>query len=187
MILFKKYHFNIILFLIGIISCKEEVSEIGNISKDRLNIEEVVEPEILYSDSAQLKVRVTGPFMLYYNENPNAKQEFTKGVKAYFYDANQQQQSVLSGKYAIRDENKKQVIVRDSVIWESITDGRLETSELIWDEKSNIIRSNKYTTIKRKNEVIHGFNFETDDKLTHWRILAPRGTLKVDELEKQLQ
>jgi LPS export ABC transporter protein LptC len=187
MILFKKYLLYIVFISTTLISCKEDVAEINTISKDRLNIEEVKEPEIIYSDSAQVKVRITGPFMLYYNENVGTKQEFTQGVKAYFFDANQQQQSVLSGKYAIRDDNKKQVIVRDSVVWESVTDGRLETSELIWDEKTNIIRSTKYTTIRRKNEFIHGFNFETDDKLTHWRILSPKGILKVEELEKQLQ
>ena len=167
------------------IACDNEVPEIQNISRDQLKIEKGKEVEIIYSDSAQIRVRVTGPTMLYYTDLNNPRQEFPDGVKAFFYDAIKNEQSVLTGKYAIRDERKKQVIVRDSVVWESITDGRLETSELIWDEASNVIRSTKFTKITRQNEVIYGFNFETNEKLTQWRILSPKGTLKVDELEQQ--
>lgn len=169
------------------ISCSNEIPEIENIVRDQLMIEKGKDVEIIYSDSARVRVRVTGPTMLYYTEPNNPRQEFTEGVKALFYDELKNEQSVLIGKYAIRDEHNKKVIIRDSVIWESITDGKLETSELIWDETTNIIRSTKFTKITRNNEVIYGFNFETNDKLTQWRILSPKGSLKVDELEQQLK
>ncbi len=173
------------LLILMVYACKEEVSEIMTISRDNLSIEEGKEVEIIYSDSAQVKVKITAPLMYYHTDISNPRQEFPKGVRTYFYDPFQIQQSVLTGKYAIRDERNKRVIVRDSVVWESITDGKLETSELIWDENTNIIRSSKLTKITRQNEVIWGFNFETNDKLTQWRLLSPKGTLKVDELQKQ--
>ena len=168
-------------------ACKSEIAEINNISRDQLSLEKGKEVEIIYSDSAQVKVRVTGPEMLYYTEPGNPRQEFPKGVKTYFYDAFKNEQSVLTGKYAIRDERNRKVIIRDSVIWESTIDGRLETSELIWDEATNVIRSTKFTKITRQGEVFYGFNFETNDKLTHWQILSPKGAIKVDGLEQQLQ
>jgi LPS export ABC transporter protein LptC len=182
-----EYVYYVALCCFFLIACDNEVPEIQNISRDQLRIEKGKEVEIIYSDSAQIRVRVTGPTMLYYTDINNPRQEFTEGVKAYFYEATKSEQSVLTGKYAIRDERKKQVIVRDSVVWESVTDGRLETSELIWDEASNVIRSTKFTKITRQKEVIYGFNFETNDKLTRWRILSPKGSLKVDELEQQLK
>ena len=182
---FSKFGFFILYF--AFFACKNELSETSNITRDQLNIEKGKEVEIIYSDSAHVKVRVTGPVMLYYTEVGNPRQEFTEGVKCYFYDPMQQQQSVLTGKYAIRDERKNQVIVRDSVVWESVTDGRLETSELVWDVATNVIRSTKFAKITRQNETIRGFNFETNDRLTRWKILNPIGTLKVGEFEKQLQ
>ena len=157
------------------------------INRDQLGIEQGKDVEIIYSDSARIKVRVTGPTMLYYTQQSDPKQVFPDGTITYFYDENQLEMGVLRGKYAIRDERKRQVIVRDNVVWESKIDGRLETSELIWDETTNIIRSTKFTKITRKDEVISGFNFETDDKLTHWKILAPRGNFKVENFEKQIQ
>ena len=182
-----KWYYCLVVCSVFLIACDNEVPEVQNVSRDQLRIEKGKEVEIIYSDSAQIRVRVTGPTMLYYTDYSNPRQEFTEGVKAFFYDATKNEQSVLTGKYAIRDERKKQVIVRDSVIWESVTDGRLETSELIWDEASNVISSTKFTKITRQNEVIYGFNFETNDKLTRWRILSPKGSLKVDELEQQLK
>jgi LPS export ABC transporter protein LptC len=168
-------------------ACKEETSEIMTISRDNLSIEEGKEVEIIYSDSAQVKVKVTAPLMFYYTDLSNPRQEFPKGVRTFFYDPFQIQQGVLTGKYAIRDERNKKVIIRDSVVWESITDGKLETSELIWDETTNIIRSSKMTKITRQNETIWGFNFETNDKLTQWKLLSPKGNLKVDELQQQFK
>ena len=187
----KRYKFKIGYWLallpIFLIACSNEIPEIENITREQLMIEKGKDVEIIYSDSAQVRVRVTGPTMLYYTEPNNPRQEFTEGVKAFFYDALKNEQSVLVGKYAIRDERNKKVIIRDSVVWESITDGKLETSELIWDETTNVIRSTKFTKITRNKEVIYGFNFETNDKLTQWRLLSPKGTVKVDELEQQLK
>ena len=168
-------------------ACNNEQAEAPNISRDQLTIEKGTDVEIIYSDSARVKVRVTGPTMLYHTAREHPQQEFPNGTVTFFYNEFQQEMSILTGKYAIRDEKKRQVIVRDSVIWESKTDGRLETSELIWDEATNIIRSTKFTRITRAKEVFYGFNFETDDKLTHWRILSPKGNLKLDNFEKQIQ
>ena len=180
-------HCLLIVALATVISCSNEQAEAPNITRDQLGIEKGKEVEIIYSDSARVKVRVTGPTMLYYTGRDEPKQVFPDGTVTYFYDEFQQEMSVLTGKYAIRDEKNRRVIIRDSVVWESKTDGRLETSELIWDEATNIIRSTKFTRITREKDRISGFNFETDDKLTHWRILAPRGNFNVGNLQQQMQ
>ena len=174
----------IIATLALLAACKPEATDTLQINRDQLGIERGKDVEIIYSDSARIKVRVTGPTMLYYTNQGDPKQVFPDGTKTYFYDDNQLEMGVLSGKYAIRDERKHQVIVRDSVIWESKTDGRLETSELVWDETTNIIRSTKFTKITRQNEVITGFNFETDDKLSRWRILSPKGNFNAGNLQQ---
>jgi LPS export ABC transporter protein LptC len=163
-------------------ACKNEPAESLIISRDQLGIDIGKDVEIIYSDSARIKVRVTGPTMLSYIDRNDPKQVFPNGTKTYFYDENQLEMGVLSGKYAIRDERKRQVIVRDSVVWESKTDGRLETSELVWDEATNIIKSTKFTKITRASETITGFNFQTDDKLSRWQILSPKGNFKAGDL-----
>jgi LPS export ABC transporter protein LptC len=96
----------------------------------------------------------------------------------------EQQQSILVGKYAIRAEQKGLTVIRDSVVWESALEGRLETSELIWDEKTNIISTEKPVTIRQKGQIIHGIGFKTDEKLQKWSINVPTGQMKVDNIPK---
>jgi LPS export ABC transporter protein LptC len=178
-----KQVFTLILFFF-LAACKDKSTDTLVVNRDQVGIERGKDVEIIYSDSARIKVRVTGPTMLYYTNRSDPKQVFTNGTKTYFYDDNQLEMGVLSGKYAIRDERKRQVIVRDSVVWESKTDGRLETSELIWDEATNTIKSTKFTKITRAKETITGYNFQTDDKLSRWQILAPRGEFQAGNLNQ---
>ena len=100
-----KYFEIIFLFNILIIlnSCKNETTDTAApvITRDQLSIEKGGDVEIIYSDSAHIKVRVLGPKMLYYTDRGNPRQEFTEGVKTYFYDENQIEQGVLTGKYKI--------------------------------------------------------------------------------------
>jgi LPS export ABC transporter protein LptC len=168
-------------------ACGEAEADLPVVTRDQIGIEKGKEVEIIYSDSAKIKVRVTGPVMLYYTDRSATRQEFPNGTVTFFYDDNQLQMSVLTGKYAIRDELKRTVIVRDSVVWESPTDGRLETSELMWNEATNIISSTKFCKITRKDEVLYGFNFQTDDKLTHWRMLSPKGNFNADDLQQKVE
>ncbi len=165
-------------------SCKNEPAESLTVNRDQIGIDRGKDVEIIYSDSARIKVRVTGPTMLSYVDRNEPKQVFPDGTITYFYDENQLEMGVLRGKYAIRDERKRQVIIRDSVVWESKTDGKLETSELVWDETTNIIKSTKFTKITRASETITGFNFQTDDKLSRWQILSPKGAFKAPSLDK---
>lgn len=175
------------LFLSLFFACKNTANEAIEIDRNKINIEKGTDVEIIYSDSAKVKVRVTGPEMLYHTQRSAPRQEFTKGVVTYFYDKLGNETSVLTGKYAIRDEQKKQVVIRDSVVWVSLADGRLETSELIWDEATNVIRSTKFTKIMRQNEMVYGFNFETNSQLTNWRLLLPKGSMKMGNLQQNLE
>jgi LPS export ABC transporter protein LptC len=177
----------VILSILFFMACEEPTQDLPVITREQIGVEKGKEVEIIYSDSAKIKVRVTGPTMLYHTDRSAPRQEFPEGTVTYFYDENQLEMSKLTGKYAVRDEGRKRVTIRDSVVWESPTDGRLETSELIWDEMTNIISSTKFTKITRKDETIYGFNFQTDDNLTHWRILSPKGSFRADDLKQKVE
>ena len=168
-------------------ACRKAPKEVTPIfSRDQVNIERGKDVEIIYSDSARTKVKVTGPTLLYYNDRLNPRQEFIDGTLLYFYDDQLNVQSTLKGKYALRDERKKETVVRDSVVWESKVDGRLETTELIWDEKENYIYSTKFVKIIQPGQTITGYGFKTNQDFTNWKIGVPKGNIKVDNLEKTI-
>ena len=60
--------------------------------------------------------------------------------------------------------NERKTIMQDSVVFQSINNETMKTSELIWDENSGKLHTEKYVSIIRKNEIIRGFGFETDER-----------------------
>ena len=185
--LFKtiKYFFPCVAFAFFIFSsCKEEnIKSKEQVSKKDALIEVAKEVELLYSDSAVVRIKITGPKLLSHIEKDNPFDEFPEGIKLDFFDALQQPSSVLTGKYALRFPLKNQVIIRDSCVWQSITQEKLEAFELIWDENLQKVYSNKLVIITTPTEKIWGYGFETNQDFTRWKINKPQGRLAVDKIE----
>ena len=60
------------------------------------------------------------------------------------------------------------------------TDGdKLNTEELIWNDKTKKLSSDKYVTIKTKDEVLYGDGFISDQDLKNYKITHPLGSLKL--------
>lgn len=169
-------------------SCKNELAEIeAMVANFDPQVEVAEEVEILYSDSAKVRVRITGPSMRSYIDQADAQQEFPDGVFVEFFDGDHQVTSQLSARYGLRLPQKDQVIVRDSVVWKSIEGEKLETEELIWDEKTQKVYTNKFVVVTRPDEIIYGHGFEADQNFTYSRINAIEGRLKVEEKQEDRQ
>lgn len=175
-----------ILLLLG--GCKNEVEDVNDlVSKFDTQVETAKDVEILYSDSAQVRVRITGPTMLQYLDRREPRQEFPDGVEVEFFGPEGSITSQLDARYGLRLENKNEVIVRDSVVWRSVEGEKIETEELIWDERRRKIYTNKFVVITRPDEIIYGHGFEADQDFSYSRINAIEGRLKVEDLEKELE
>jgi LPS export ABC transporter protein LptC len=167
-----------------ILSCENTTKNSDNISKNQAQVEMAKEVEILYSDTAVVRIKISAPELLSYIERDNPHDEFPKGIRIDFFDAKQQPTSTLTAKYAIRYPLKNQVIARDSCVWQSISNKeKLEGFELIWDENLQKVYSNKLTIITTPTEKIWGYGFETNRDFTHWKINKPQGRLAVDKIQ----
>lgn len=168
--------------------CKNEVEDVDAlVSRFNTQVETAKDVEILYSDSAQVRVRITGPTMLYHLDRREPRQEFPDGVSVDFFGPEGAITSQLDARYGLRLENKNEVIVRDSVVWQSVEGEKIETEELIWDERKRKIYTNKFVVITRPDEIIYGHGFEADQDFSYSRINAIEGRLKVEDLEKELE
>ena len=68
----------------------------------------------------------------------------------------------------------------------------MKTSELFWDENNGKLYTEKYGSIIRKNEIIRGFGFETDERFKSGSIksidaLIPSEKLFGSELKDQIK
>ncbi len=170
--------------LLALSACENDLAEVQRfVSREEVYVETAREVEMLYSDSAVIRLRIQAPTLLRHIDRSNPRQEFPDGLRAEFFGGNLRTTSRLSAKYAIRFENKNRIELRDSIVWISTKGERLETDELIWEEDRGRVFTNRFVTITRPDEIIYGYGFESNRDFTEWTIRAIEGRLKLKELK----
>lgn len=142
------------------------------IDEAEVKMERATDVELIYSDSAVVKVKVISPELLRHLDRNNPIDEFPIGIHVKFYDDNQRVSSYLDAKYALRMEKKKKIIVRDSVVFYNKQNDKLETNELIWDESKEHISSEKFVMITRpkQGDTIMGYGIDANQDFTRFEI-----------------
>lgn len=180
----KKY-FGCFVLLAVVLACNEPKVETRQVfTQDDVAVEVGKDVEILYSDSAVVRVRVTGPVLHNHSGPDKVRQEFPEGIKMEFLLPDQSVRSVLTSKTATRYQDEGKIIARDSVVINTVKQEKLETEELIWDEKTAKIRTDKFVKVSQPGEVIYGFGLEAEQDFSYWRILVPKGRIKVQQLNE---
>jgi LPS export ABC transporter protein LptC len=156
-------------------------------SQDDTAVEVGKQVEILYSDSAFVRVRVTSSTLHNYTDRENPRQEFPNGLKVEFLEDNLQVKSTLTAKTATRYNDKGLIIARDSVVLTTIKQEKLETEELTWDEKKKQVSTEKFVKVTNPNEVIYGYGLTANQDFSYWKITVPKGKIKVTQLDKALE
>ncbi len=165
--------FLFILVLLLFISCSNDLSEVNQMfDKSALKIETAKNVELLYSDSAILKVKVFGKTLIRHIDRQVPYDEFPDGIRVEFYDEYGRVSSWMNANYAIRYEKTRIVIAEQSVELFNRQNEKLETSQLIWDEDLQKLYTEKFVHITKplKNEVIEGFGFEANEDFSHFKI-----------------
>lgn len=176
------------LFFCLLFACGETPKETRQVfTQDDTAVEVGRDVEILYSDSALVRVRVTGPLLHNYVTRENPRQEFPGGIKMEFLEADLSIKSVLTAKNAIRKQDKGQITARDSVVMTTVKQEKLETAELIWDEKTAKIYTDKFVKVTKPGEVIYGFGLEAEQDFSYWKIIVPKGRIKVEQLDEVIE
>jgi len=157
------------------------------LTEDDTAVEVARDVEILYSDSAIVRVRVTGPLMHNYTGRDNPRQEFPDGVKIEFLEPDLSVKSTLTAKTAVRRPEKGEIIARDSVIMVTAKQEKLETEELIWSERTAKVFTEKFVKVTKPEEIIYGYGLEADQDFSYWKILVPKGRIKVGKLDEVIK
>lgn len=143
--------------------------------KDDVQVVVAKDVEIYYSDSAVVRVIISGPVLRSYLSVKEPRSVFEKGLVANFYDTQHHKQSRLVAKYGIKYDKLNKVVVQDSVVVTTIRKEKLETEELFWDEKNGKISTDKFVKVSTANEVIYGYGLEANDDFSYWKIKAVTG------------
>lgn len=165
--------------------CSNELEEIKayNAQSDSLSVERASEVKITYTDSARIKAIIRTPLLERYPQKENPYLEMPKGLTATFYDERQQMNSSLRADYAISYDKTKIITVRRNVRVRNIREEELETEELHWNQKDKKIYTDQFVKIRRKDEILYGRGFESNETFTRYRIRQPEGKFTIPESE----
>lgn len=150
--------------------------------QDAVGIERATEVEILYSDSAIVRVAVKAAVLLRLTDKKKPKNIFPEGLKADFFDENHRQTSKLTAKYGEQSMKERIVHLKDSVrVW-NYKKELLETNELTWDENNKTIASTKFVRITTPTQIIEGVGFKSNLDFTDWEIYEVSGLVESENL-----
>ena len=172
-----------LFFLLIFISCENSIEEINRVIREsELTYEVAHDVEMLYSDSAIVKIRITGPTLHNHLDGRNPRKEFPNGISVEFLNENGRVTSYLTAGYAMIYEKKDEVYVRDSVVLQTLDGETLETEELNWDERRKKLNTTKFVTIQTAKEKFYGFGLEANEDFSWWKIVKPMGSMEVEQL-----
>ena len=161
-------------------SCENDIEKVKIIaSKNELPVESTINATLIYSDSAQLQVRLIAPQLdRFLGERPYI--ELPRGVELEFYDGDMKVSSRLTANYAISYEEEGIMEAKGNVILINEMGEQLNTEHLIWDEKTGKIHSEEFVKITTADEIIIGEGFESNQRFTKFKIKKIKGTLNIE-------
>ncbi len=191
MSILSKYNFNILSRWFIIISifflfaaCENNIEVIKNITKVKdIPAVSSSDMEILYSDSAKVRLKVIAKVLNKYNTPEKQYIEFPKGITLYKYDSSMQVVAIIQANYALYRENKKLWEARDDVVAKNLEKNeQLYTEELFWDQNLGIIYSSKFTKIINRDGVFYGDGgFTSKEDLSYWKLIGIKGKVNIKD------
>lgn len=135
---------------------------------------------INYTDSGLTKALVTAPSLARYASEEKNYTEMSKGINVKFLDNKGNVESFLTALYAIRYDKEKRMIARNKVVVMNTDGDTLRTEELLWNEATQRISTNKQVTITTKTEMMWGDGLESDVAFKNPKIYKLRGTISLN-------
>lgn len=137
------------------------------------------------SDSGWIEVILTAPLMEQWDNKDAPYTEFRKGIRVDYYDKDTIVHGSVTSKYAKYDNNTETWVLTDSVVVTNDDHDMLETELLNWDQKKDLIYTDRFVKITRPktDEVIQGFGFESDSHLRRQKIKKVSAIITIETEE----
>ena len=164
------------LLLVVLVSCTNDPKLVQDFVSDKEQaIEQIKEVELVHTENGKIKVRILADKIeRFQKQQPGLI--FSEKIEVYFYNDSSELQSTLMANDASIDEDKKIMLAQNNVVLTSSDNKKLETDELIWDEKQNKIYTDKKVKITTGKEVVYGEGFTSNADFSQYSIAKIHGT-----------
>lgn len=180
----------LLLLLIAIVvasvftACENDMAKIKSIT-EKLDSAEISAKnvEMLYSDSALIRLNVKTPLLNKYTTVEDPYTEMPNGVEMLFYDKNMNVNSSLKAKYSIYHEKEKIWEFKNNVELVNQQGDLLQTEHLFVDREKEVMYSQKYVSITfADGGNINGEGgFKSNFNFTEFEFTDVSGLMTLDE------
>jgi LPS export ABC transporter protein LptC len=165
------------LVLTALVSCENKIPTISKSDILRLPSATSRNHETVYTDSGKIQVVMTAPLIEKYDNADPPYFEFRSGLMIFFHDGNREPVARVSAKYAKYIESKTLWELKDSVVVINETHDKLETELLFFDEKKELIYTDRFVKITNDDQIVMGTGFESDPRLERRKIRNVSATI----------
>lgn len=167
-------------------ACENDLKKVQELSANQLNmdVDTIHGVDIIFSDSAKVKFRIQAPLLLQF-QGKKPYNLMPKTVNALIFEDGAQA-GTLTADTGIQSDVDKKIQFRKNVVAKNTKGETFKSDELIWDQATKTVHSNKLVQITMANgDIMNGTGFVSDDKMKHWSVKQSTGVFNVTDAPTQ--
>lgn len=173
----------LLLLFVAIQSCVVDEADLSRYMSSGIeNVEEARDVDVVYTDSSYEVFKLKAPLLRRVYEKRAVVEQFPEGIEVTFYDKSRQPRSWLTSDYALRDQANRTITVQKNVILRNDNGERMDGPELIWDEKTKEIYTDRFVRITRADgSIVYSYGFKSNEGFTRYELNAVSGDMHYQE------
>lgn len=175
--------FAALLLLSAAISCSDKKQPLlpGSIDTETFPTMKTTDVSTLISDSGVTRYRIQAPLWLMFEEATEPTWRFPQGLHIEKYDNALRTEATVDCDSATFIK-LKQIWRLDGYVRIANTIGeKFLTPQLFWDQRRQKIYSDSFIHIEKSDRIIEGYGFESNEKMTDYRVLNVSGIFPVSQ------
>lgn len=178
-----KQSFFLFFLFVAVQSCVVDEADLSRYMSSGIeNLEEARDVDVVYTDSSYEVFKLKAPLLRRVYDKRAVVEQFPEGIEVTFYDKSRQPRSWLSADFAIRDQANRTITVQKNVLLRNDKGERMDGPELIWDEKTKEIYTDRFVRITRADgSIVYSYGFKSNEGFTRYELNAVSGDMHYQE------
>ena len=172
-----------LIFLCVAFACGDDPKDVVDVKFDPNSTYTMKATDVvsLISDSGVTRYRLNAKDWLVYGKAEDPYWFFPSGIYVEKFDSLFNTDASIQADTAYYYDKRGLWELSGNVEIESLQGERFETSHLFWDQKKELIYSDRYIRIEQEDKVVTGIGFESNQNMTQYKIFNSQGIFPVED------
>lgn len=180
----KRITWVVLLVLLGMSSCKKRDVRLrasAIVDRAAMAVLESSDVNTIISDSGIIRYRILAETWKIFDKADTPYWEFPNGIYLEQFNSELKADATVEADYAYYNEPDQLWTLRGNVKAMNLQGEQFETPLLYWDQKEETVYSDSSIVITRAATIIMGVGFRSNQEMTKYTILNPKGVFPIEE------